>query len=187
MAVGDEIEIATNCPEWVTLRDVYEHFRWNTMTSWEQHAATRPGETRATVSSSESRLEQVAGRMEAYLATVARIEAEQPSGAPIQASLPCHNQTNAQAMTTRDVANLLGCSYTEARERLLDGRIKAVKDGRWFRTRREWVEEYITLKTVQPAQAVPGVHTVVRPPKRRSQGTVTVGGIGHQFLQERTK
>ena len=90
-------------------------------------------------------------------------------------------------MTTKDVADLLGCSYTEARERLLDGRIKAVKDGRWLRTRREWVEEYIARKTVQPAQAAPGVHTVVRPPKRPSKGSVTVSGIGHQFLQERAK
>lgn len=30
---GDGIEIASNCPEWATLREVYEHFRWNTMTS----------------------------------------------------------------------------------------------------------------------------------------------------------
>ena len=69
----------------------------------------------------------------------------------------------------------------------VDGRIKAVKDGRWLRTRQEWVGEYMARKTVQPPQAVPGVPTVPRPPKRRSQGTVTVGGIGLEFLQERAK
>jgi hypothetical protein len=39
--VGDDIEIVSNCPEWVTLREVYEHFRWNTMPSWEQRNVIR--------------------------------------------------------------------------------------------------------------------------------------------------
>src|SRR4051794_8949528 len=43
-------------------------------------------------------------------------------------------------MTTREVAILLCCSYSEARERLLDGRIQAIRDGHWLRTRRQWVE-----------------------------------------------
>jgi excisionase family DNA binding protein len=184
MAVGDEIEIATNCPEWVTLREVYEYFRWNTMTSWEQHAAIRGADGDSTVPS-VSRLEQVAGRMEAYLAAVAQVKDDQPSDAPIQsAGPPRSNQLDEQAMTTREVALLLGCSYTEARERLLDGRIKAIKDGRWLRTRKEWVEEYIARKTVQPAQAEPGVHSVPAPRKRPCQFTLKKGGAGYRFLKK---
>lgn len=65
------------------------------------------------------------------------------------------------------MAELLGCSYTEARDRLLDGRIKAVKDGRWLRTRREWVEEYMARYTVQGVQDGPDVHTVPVPRRKR--------------------
>jgi excisionase family DNA binding protein len=50
----------------------------------------------------------------------------------------------------KQVALLLGCSYGEARLRMLDGRIRAVKDGRWCRTRREWVEEYLERMAVRP-------------------------------------
>jgi hypothetical protein len=42
-----------------------------------------------------------------------------------------------QFLRTRDVADLLGCSCSEARDRMLDGRIQAIKDGVWLRTRRE--------------------------------------------------
>jgi len=184
MVVGDDIEIASNCPEWVTLREVYEHFRWNSMASWEQHAAIRGADEDGTAPS-VSRLEQVAGRMEAYLAAVAQVKDDQPSDAPIQsASPPRGNQLDEQAMTTREVALLLGCSYTEARERLLDGRIKAIKDGRWLRTRKEWVEEYIARMTVQPAQAEPGVHSAPAPRKRPCQFTLKKGGAGYRFLKK---
>lgn len=37
----------------------------------------------------------------------------------------------------REVAQLLRCSYTKARDRMLDGRIRTIKDGRWLRTRWE--------------------------------------------------
>lgn len=88
-------------------------------------------------------------------------------------------------MTTRDVAEHLGCSYTEARDRLLDGRIRAVKDGRWLRTRREWVEEYIARKTVQPAQAGPDTHSVPAPRKKRpSQFTFKKDDAGYRFLKK---
>ncbi len=187
MVSGYDIEIASNCPEWATLREVYEHFRWNSMTSWEQQAAIRPARGNATVPS-VSRIEEIAGRMEACLSAIAKVGGDNPTDATIpSASRSRRNPCQHDAMTTRDVAELLGCSYAEARERLLDGRIRAVKDGRWLRTRREWVEEYIARKTVQPAQDMPGVHQVPRPPKRRSRGSVTVSGIGLQFLRERAK
>jgi excisionase family DNA binding protein len=130
-------------------------------------------------------MDEIAGRLEACLSAIAKASSGSPSDASIHsASRPLCGQ---DAMTTNDVAELLGCSYTEARDRLLDGRIKAVKDGRWLRTRREWVEEYIARKTIQVVNAVPGVHTVPRPRKRPTQGTVTVSGIGLDFLRERAK
>lgn len=185
--VGDDIEIASNCPEWVTLREVYEHFRWKSMTSWEQQTAIRPARGNATVPS-VSRIEEIAGRMEACLSAIAKVGGDNPTDATIpSASRSRRNPCQQDAMTTRDVAELLGCSYAEAREWLLDGRIRAVKDGRWLRTRREWVEEYITRKTVQPPQADPGVHSVPRPPKRRTQATVKKGGFGHRFLEKLSK
>ena len=53
-------------------------------------------------------------------------------------------------MTIRVVAQLHRCSYSEARDRMLDGRIKAIRDGRWLRTRREWIEQYVASKTIKP-------------------------------------
>src|SRR5262249_3631899 len=98
---------------------------------------------------------------------------------------PSRNPSGQDAMTTKDVAELLGCSYTEARERLLDGRIRAVKDGRWLRTRREWVEEYIVRKTVQATQATPDVHSVPAPRKKRPcQFTFKKDDAGYRFLKK---
>ena len=89
-------------------------------------------------------------------------------------------------MTIREVACLLRCSYTEARERMLDGRIRTIRDGRWLRTRRQWVEEYVASKTIKAAQSEPGIYTVPNPPrKRQSQFKLKIGGIGYQFLKER--
>jgi excisionase family DNA binding protein len=91
----------------------------------------------------------------------------------------------APMMTIREVAALLQCAYSEARERMLDGRIRAIRDGRWLRTRREWVEEYVTEKTIKPAQSEPEVYTVPKPPRRR-QGTIKLknGGAGYRFLEK---
>lgn len=33
---GDDLTIATNCPEWVDVREVYDHLRWRAMPLWEQ-------------------------------------------------------------------------------------------------------------------------------------------------------
>jgi excisionase family DNA binding protein len=183
LVAGDGIEIASNCLEWVTLREVYEHFRWNSMASWEQQAAIRPAGGQGTASPA-SRMDEIAGRLEACLSAIAKADGENlPDATALSASRPCRKQGQQDAMTTKDMAEFLGCSYTEARDRLLDGRIRAVKDGRWLRTRREWVEEYIAGKTIQPPQTVPGVLPIPRPPKRRPQATVKKGGFGHRFLE----
>lgn len=59
--------------------------------------------------------------------------------------------TGNEFITIREVAQLLRCSYSEARDRMLDGRIKTIRDGRWLRTRREWVEQYVAAKTIKPS------------------------------------
>jgi excisionase family DNA binding protein len=179
--MADDIEIASNSPEWVTLREVYEHFRWNSMTSWEQQAAIRPAE-QGTVSSA-SRMDEIAGRLEACLSAIIKVGSGSLSDATIHSTSrpPC----GQDAMTTKDVAELLGCSYTEARDRLLDGRIKAVKDGRWLRTRREWVEEYVARNTVQGVQADPDVHSVPVPRRKRPcQFKFKKGDAAYRFLKK---
>jgi hypothetical protein len=89
-------------------------------------------------------------------------------------------------MTIRETAAFLHCSYTEARERMLDGRIRTIRDGRWLRTRREWIETYIAEKTIKGANADPDVYIVPNPRKER-QGHIKFkkGSIGEQFLRER--
>jgi len=69
---------------------------------------------------------------------------------------------------------------------MLDGRIRAIRDGRWLRTRRQWIEEYVAEKTIKAANSEPDVYTVPNPPKRR-QGRIKFkkGSIGEQFLRER--
>lgn len=88
-------------------------------------------------------------------------------------------------MTTRNVATFLRCSYSKARERLLDGRIRAIRDGRWLRTRRQWVEDYVAGMTIKPAGDEPGVYTVPKPPRQR-QGQIKLkkGGAGYRFLEK---
>ena len=88
-------------------------------------------------------------------------------------------------MTIREVATLLHCSYCEARERMLDGRIRAIRDGRWLRTRRQWVEDYIAEQTIKAARDEPGVYTVPDPPRRRQgQFKFKKGDAGYRFLEK---
>jgi len=91
--------------------------------------------------------------------------------------------TQKEMLTVGEVAWLLGCSYGEARNRMHDGRIRAVKDGRWCRSRREWVEEYIEKQTVRPES--PQVEIPVHVPKRRTVVSVKAKGVAHRFLQNR--
>lgn len=88
-------------------------------------------------------------------------------------------------MTTRETAAFLRCSYCEARERMLDGRIRTIRDGRWLRTLREWIEAYIAEKTIKATRDEPGVYTVPDPPRRR-RGHIKLkkGGAGYRFLEK---
>jgi excisionase family DNA binding protein len=93
------------------------------------------------------------------------------------------DSVSKEMLTVHEVAKLLGCSYGEARNRMLGGRIRAVKDGRWCRSRREWVEEYIEKQTVraEPPPAEVPVHV----PKGRTPEGVKAKGVAHRFLQNR--
>lgn len=94
--------------------------------------------------------------------------------------------SNEPFMTIRETAAFLRCSYCEARERMLDGRIRTIRDGRWLRTRREWIEAYIAEKTIRATRDEPDVYTVPNPPRRRqSHIKFKKGSIGEEFLRER--
>jgi hypothetical protein len=83
------------------------------------------------------------------------------------------------------VATILGCSYAEARKRMLDGRIHAIKDGRHCRSRRDWVEEYVAAATVRPPQKEAA--SVASPSRKKRATTVKAGGTAREFLRERQK
>lgn len=87
-------------------------------------------------------------------------------------------------LTIREVAQPLRCSYSEARDRMLDGRIRTIKDGRWLRTRREWVEQYVAAKTIKPPDRE--LVEILRPRGRRhvKQGIkLKKGGLGYECLR----
>jgi excisionase family DNA binding protein len=102
------------------------------------------------------------------------------SGIPVGES----REQPLEMLTIGRVADLLGCSYGEARNRMLEGRIRAVKDGRWCRSRREWVEEYIERQTVRAELPQP-VEVPVPQAKRKPAVSVKAGGVAHMFLQNR--
>lgn len=175
---GDDLEIESDCPEWVTLREVYAHLRWHSMPGWEQRDQLRV-ERRGVPA--PTRLELIAERLQGALDGMGRIHGQITVPATTPLSSP------EQFLRIRDVAALLGCSYSEARDRMLDGRIRAIRDGRWLRTRREWVEEYVTKKLVQAPASVPEIHVVrVRKP-RKAQAVFKKGGAGYEFLKERQR
>ena len=113
------------------------------------------------------------------MASLAPPIVEQPAAAH-----PPEEEQGEEMLGPSDVARILGCSYGEARQRMHDGRICAVKDGRWCRTRREWIDDYLGRFTIRPPKEEPAVAT---PPPRskRLNHTAPVGEIAAEFLRER--
>lgn len=68
---------------------------------------------------------------------------------------------------------------------MLDGRIKAIRDGRWLRTRREWIEEYVAGKLVAPPRTTSEIHVIAGRKSRQKPVIFKKGGLGYQFLKER--
>jgi hypothetical protein len=60
---GDYLEIESNCPEWVDVRQIYDHLRWDGMPGWEQAEWIRSVAAIA-VPTPISRLENIADRFE---------------------------------------------------------------------------------------------------------------------------
>ncbi len=63
---GDYLEIDSHCPEWVSVREIYEHLRWQAIPEWEKDEWFRGVAARAKLAftPSHSRLEIVAERLE---------------------------------------------------------------------------------------------------------------------------
>lgn len=90
----------------------------------------------------------------------------------------------ARMLNTKQVAELLGCSYSQARRLMQEGRLKSIKDGRLLRSRREWVEEYLVAQMVQKPE--PQIAEVkVKRPKVKQVGDFKKGGIAYEFLRSR--
>ena len=176
---GESLDIESNYPEWVSLREVYEHLRWNAMPGWEQREHFRLGRGVA-VTPSTSDMDRITERLQGVLDGLGRIHGHTNSS-----QAHSHAATPEQFLRIRDVATLLSCSYSEARDRMLDGRIQAIRDGRWLRTRREWVEQYVTKKLVQAPSTTPEVHVIKGQKPRKGQVAFRKGGMGYQFLKER--
>jgi excisionase family DNA binding protein len=164
--------LETDEPEWVDLWEVYQHFRRKEMT-WREWWAESQGEVAQTKVRS---LEVEVARLRATYMTPTSSENHEP-GLPSQKTM----------LTVKDVAALLTCSYGEARKRMLEGRIRTVKDGRWVRTRPEWVEEYVTRITITPAQTPATIHEIPVPSRPKTYAKVKTSGIGCRFLKNRAK
>jgi excisionase family DNA binding protein len=180
---GDDLEIESNLSEWVSVREVYEHLRWNAMPSWEQEQWLGIGSGSRRVSP-QSRLELLADRLDGAVSAL-EVKLTCKGGPALRGESVSTNNGQSEFLRIKEVAALLACSYSEARDRLLDGRIQAIRDGRCLRTRREWVEEYVNKRLVRPPVNAPEIPTIrVRKP-RRGQVAFRKGGMGYQFLKER--
>jgi excisionase family DNA binding protein len=180
---GDDLEIESNLPEWVSVREVYEHLRWIVMPSWEQEQwlGIRSGSRRV---SPQSRLELLADRLDGAV-THLEVTLSSKGDPALRGESVSTNYGPSEFLRIKEVAAILACSYSEARDRLLDGRIQAIRDGRCLRTRREWVEDYINKRLVKPPINAPEIPTIrVRKP-RRGQVVFKKGGMGYQFLKKR--
>lgn len=90
--------------------------------------------------------------------------------------------SQTQMLKTAEVAKILDCSYNQAREKMLSGQIRTVKEGRWLRSRRDWVEEYIERNSiyVDPEK----IHIPIVAGKKKKAATVKPGSIAIDFLRE---
>lgn len=114
------------------------------------------------------------------MAAIQRIEQQLVTGS---AQKPAADVT-AEMLKTKEVSVLLGCSYSQARTLMLDGRLKCMKDGRLLRSRREWVEEYLLAQVVKKPDPQPELITTKRP-KAKLVGQFKKGGLAYEFLRSR--
>jgi hypothetical protein len=74
---GDGLDIISNCPEWVSVREVYEHLRWEAMPAWEQWECLRACRSTPTP---DTRLERLADRFESVLSGLVGAAPTSPTG-----------------------------------------------------------------------------------------------------------
>jgi excisionase family DNA binding protein len=168
-----DVHLETNCPEWADIPQAYEYLRRQEMT---------PGEWRRELAGEVARLRVPAldGGTASRLVTTTT-----PTCCPPQ--LTSDPSAKKPMLTVREAAVLLGCSYGEARKRMRQGRIRAVKDGRWLRTRPEWVEEYLASHMIQPVDPSRAIHELPVPSRRKTHARLKPNGIGSRFLRNRAK
>lgn len=53
---GDDLDIQSNCPEWVDVREIYDHLHWQSRPSWEQEAWLRSEAAKGRLIAFEKRL-----------------------------------------------------------------------------------------------------------------------------------
>ena len=87
-------------------------------------------------------------------------------------------------LNTKEVSQFLGCSYSQARKLMLDGRLRSIKDGRLLRSRKDWVEEYLLAQVVKKADPQPEEIKTKRP-KAMLVGQFKKGGLAYEFLRSR--
>jgi hypothetical protein len=90
----------------------------------------------------------------------------------------------SEMLTIAEVAVLLNCSYGEARNKMLTGKLRTAKEGRWIRTRRRWVEKYIRSRIIRPKQKVQAVPKVRR---KSHPAEVKAGGVAERFMKNRPR
>jgi len=163
----------TNCPEWADIPEAYKYLRRQEMTVGEWGREFLGEVTPLRVQGLE---EEAASRL--TKTTTPGCCQPEPASDP---------SAKKAMLTVREAAVLLGCSYGEARKRMLDGRIRAVKDGRWLRTRPEWVEEYVASHIITPAEASGALQELPLPSRRKTYARVKPNGIGSRFLRNRAK
>jgi excisionase family DNA binding protein len=140
------------------------------------------------------RLDRADGWVTTLLAHRAYLEAIDADDADAEAARAAPDvATQAEGpppmLTTEDVAARLNCSYGHARNLMLTGRLRHIRDGRMLRTTEEWLREYRDRQTVGEPSRRAGLAASAegqRSPKpRRGRDSIPQGGIAASFLQKR--
>jgi excisionase family DNA binding protein len=168
-----DLHLETNCREWAGIPEAYEYLRRQEMTAegWRRELVSEVARLRVPAFE-----EEAASRL--MKPTTPGRRQPKPAGDP---------SAQKAMLTVREAAVLLGCSYGEARKRMLEGRIRAVKDGRWLRTRPEWVDEYVASHMITPVDPSRAINEFPVPSRRKTHARLKPNGIGSRFLRNRAK
>ena len=167
---GNDLTIESDEPEAVSLSDVYEHYRWAMMSASEQRRLI------ASVADVPSPLDRSGGsagpKPSNGVAGVRRSSRRRPVASEME-------------MTLRicDVAKRLGCSYSAARDRMLDGRIKSFRDGGLVWTTEQCLNAFLDERST--AGNEPSQSRLPIPRRRASGARFEKGGVADRFLRRR--